>query len=982
MDNDSSGDIGEHKTKAAKPKNEDIISKFIKQLEPRFNQLDNLQPILNELVALRKHMAEQSRYCNAIIDEQSPQELQLMVEELRNASNEVGLEINLSETKVMFNRNVEIQPIMTGNVSMDQVDRYTYLGQLISIHRDWEPEVRRRVALGWQAFGRLNNVWRSKLPFCLKRKAELKPMGTMSCPRYKPTYYLSLVFVFIMSIIFIKSFRTSGISKYNSLTDPYLGTYFNSPKIFHHLLKSGLVRQLISIHRDLELEVRRRVALGWQAFGRLNNVWRSKLLLCLKRKDKCVLPVLTWVRAHTGCKDLTQTVKSSKWNWAEHLTRRTDDRWTNKSTIWITDREGRKRGKPKRRWVDDIAKSIFSLKVTKKKQVLPQKSFIVPKKCFNSSSKPKKLSNTFSNNDNVDKRGIKFGKNLFNEEKQKNLNSSFIPPPHHILKRRNIKGFDSLNSTVEAINTILNLDEAEEDSGVGVDVSGASTSEESFHSSTRSVNLELLKMLHSSNFSSKFARSQSLKKVRKTNNFTNRRLQQSNFEHLIVCITEIDSNYNFVAVVGYRSYILRTVGRYEAVIEPFMGGDDVIPYSYRQENGQHGDTGWNEDAVRGEDPKLTNSLSFDRALNQELYQPELTILFLGTSINQIQKKLRRPSRKNLLKHQITVKQQLTEGPAISIFKGSCYAGEEFTFSSRRSKGRPFSIVIFVDDVIDLKVNTCCEYRHRIGNRLGGSKGHFQLRNIRYGKECYQCLLRAEDKKKSSSNVRHKNSASNLQSDVGDCDQESSKEKRNKNTMIGSNLNLGDNSKKNTTKKSKASVTSQNLSQENLQTKNPENICEQNEDFSKQDSEHASDESSLSESRPETFSDEQNDTSCSESEDEDSGDEDRHSTRNRCSSITFPKGSDLCGGAELLFDGIKKHEVNLPIKENSWTMKDLIRWTKENLLKSRPELFVQGETVRPGILVLINDADWELMDQLEYKLEDNDCITFISTLHGG
>ncbi|KAG1667940.1 Calcium uptake protein 3, mitochondrial [Nymphon striatum] len=72
----------------------------------------------------------------------------------------------------MFNRNVEIQPIMTGNVALDQVDRYTYLGQLISIHRDWEPEVRRRVALGWQAFGRLNNVWRSKLPLCLKRKNE------------------------------------------------------------------------------------------------------------------------------------------------------------------------------------------------------------------------------------------------------------------------------------------------------------------------------------------------------------------------------------------------------------------------------------------------------------------------------------------------------------------------------------------------------------------------------------------------------------------------------------------------------------------------------------------------------------------------------------------------------------------------------------------------------------------------------------------
>ncbi|KAG1652702.1 Cyclin-dependent kinase 14 [Nymphon striatum] len=107
---------------------------------------------------------------DAVLFMESPQELQLMVEELRTASSKVGLEINLSKTKIMFNRNVEIQPIMTGNVALDQVDRYIYLGQLISIHRDWEPEVRRRVALGWQAFGRLNNVWSSKLHLCLKRK--------------------------------------------------------------------------------------------------------------------------------------------------------------------------------------------------------------------------------------------------------------------------------------------------------------------------------------------------------------------------------------------------------------------------------------------------------------------------------------------------------------------------------------------------------------------------------------------------------------------------------------------------------------------------------------------------------------------------------------------------------------------------------------------------------------------------------------------
>ena len=38
--------------------------------------------------------------------------------------------------------------------------------------------------------------------------------------------------------------------------------------------------------------------------------------------------------------------------------------------------------------------------------------------------------------------------------------------------------------------------------------------------------------------------------------------------------------------------------------------------------------------------------------------------------------------------------------------------------------------------------------------------------------------------------------------------------------------------------------------------------------------------------------------------------------------------------------------------------------------------------RPGILVLVNDADWELEGEGEYQLKDGDEIVFISTLHGG
>ena len=38
--------------------------------------------------------------------------------------------------------------------------------------------------------------------------------------------------------------------------------------------------------------------------------------------------------------------------------------------------------------------------------------------------------------------------------------------------------------------------------------------------------------------------------------------------------------------------------------------------------------------------------------------------------------------------------------------------------------------------------------------------------------------------------------------------------------------------------------------------------------------------------------------------------------------------------------------------------------------------------RPGILVLINDADWELEKENNYQLQQDDNILFVSTLHGG
>ncbi len=93
--------------------------------------------------------------------------------------------------------------------------------------------------------------------------------------------------------------------------------------------------------------------------------------------------------------------------------------------------------------------------------------------------------------------------------------------------------------------------------------------------------------------------------------------------------------------------------------------------------------------------------------------------------------------------------------------------------------------------------------------------------------------------------------------------------------------------------------------------------------------------------------------------------------------------EFSGGAELLFDKVKRHTLELPVvQDQTWTLRSLIAWIRDNLLKERPEFFVLGETVRPGILVLVNNADWELLGELEYEIQEGDNVVFISTLHGG
>lgn len=87
---------------------------------------------------------------------------------------------------------------------------------------------------------------------------------------------------------------------------------------------------------------------------------------------------------------------------------------------------------------------------------------------------------------------------------------------------------------------------------------------------------------------------------------------------------------------------------------------------------------------------------------------------------------------------------------------------------------------------------------------------------------------------------------------------------------------------------------------------------------------------------------------------------------------------LTGGLELIFQKRKTLTLDLP----QCTLDHLIMELAKQCDPNKLDIFVQDGTVRPGILVLINDADWELEGEGAYVVQDKDEILFVSTLHGG
>src|SRR6201996_9203477 len=98
------------------------------------------------------------------------EQLEMMLLQLNAESQKVGLKMNLSKTKVMTNIE-EQSEIEIGDKVIKVVESYIYLGHCIKLGLlNQTAEVKRRIGLGWAAFGKLKLIFKSKMNNSLKRK--------------------------------------------------------------------------------------------------------------------------------------------------------------------------------------------------------------------------------------------------------------------------------------------------------------------------------------------------------------------------------------------------------------------------------------------------------------------------------------------------------------------------------------------------------------------------------------------------------------------------------------------------------------------------------------------------------------------------------------------------------------------------------------------------------------------------------------------
>lgn len=96
-------------------------------------------------------------------------EIRDMLVELKETSQEVGLEMNLQKTQIMSPNNIQVT---MDNQTLQVVEEYVYLGHNIRLGKNNQTnEINKRIGKTWAAFAKLGYILKEpKVPINLKRK--------------------------------------------------------------------------------------------------------------------------------------------------------------------------------------------------------------------------------------------------------------------------------------------------------------------------------------------------------------------------------------------------------------------------------------------------------------------------------------------------------------------------------------------------------------------------------------------------------------------------------------------------------------------------------------------------------------------------------------------------------------------------------------------------------------------------------------------
>ena len=87
----------------------------------------------------------------------STSKLQEMLQDTHDISKPVGLKMYLGNAKVMYNKHVNKDDVIVDGKQIEEVDRYVYLGQMVTKDDD-QVEGMKRIRQGWNAFCKVDNM--------------------------------------------------------------------------------------------------------------------------------------------------------------------------------------------------------------------------------------------------------------------------------------------------------------------------------------------------------------------------------------------------------------------------------------------------------------------------------------------------------------------------------------------------------------------------------------------------------------------------------------------------------------------------------------------------------------------------------------------------------------------------------------------------------------------------------------------------------